>query len=862
MVKNNFKKIVFFVFFVFFVNFISATSSFGVPNHSIQTVYSLGDEIHGWVNLSLLNESSDSSLSSSLGSSISLLQLIKVLPGFKYTCVPEDCNSSYEASDKEASKEFSSSESSKEVLFGLYIKKEKAITEVSKFLMNLKFENPESEGSPLIIDFFDDNISDWVAYNGTGYFSDDNPGCFEEDDSSELAEFSGNTYCEKITLSPSPGVIIGANVIGTGDASFKLSIQGEEGENCDAESRGEKRVFCELENFEVKEKGEYSVCIQADNEVAQSYKIKYEEESPCGFNEEGEYDYDFDIFAQEETYGYVGAIVLNTTEIEKSTGFNIEEEIENYLFTKYKNNCSKGCVIPIKFIMIPNSKLSLTNLAFSYSAGIGVSDSLIYNLAKSAPKLSTNFSKLMLDDANFSLPSTKGNYTFSLSLGSKKIFTEKISVETGALIRLISSSYLPKNYSSTFTIKVLGTADSIDHYNWDFGDQSNIQKTSTPTISYAYLNAGNYTLTVEAVNTNGKVSSGSFPVQVVLASAIVPSLLTTKNDSLNSLKNSLKNSSFTPFQKESITSTLKLNQFQSTINKIASNLTVSTTESEFSKFLANLSSMDFPNSVLDTLNGVNMELYPSVDVILPSVMGEIEDLENYSSSQESAYREAITTWWSENKKITFSFDEFSSIQGSQSSILLKTFTLNIEPLKSDSVESYLVTKKLNNLILSDNSSVIEKNSYLFIPIDNSAKTISLSTSEDITFSSLPVFISPVLSKLSISTSDDDPVSPQFNKQFFIGASIIVVFIGLISWILIGRWYRTKYEAKLFKDKNQLYNLVNFIQKEKDTGKKKGDIVSSLKKAGWSSEQLRYAMKKHANKSTGMPGISTVPKEQK
>jgi hypothetical protein len=49
----------------------------------------------------------------------------------------------------------------------------------------------------------------------------------------------------------------------------------------------------------------------------------------------------------------------------------------------------------------------------------------------------------------------------------------------------------------------------------------------------------------------------------------------------------------------------------------------------------------------------------------------------------------------------------------------------------------------------------------------------------------------------------------------------------------------------------LYNLVYYIDNSKKKGKSEGEVVRNLAKAGWKREQIRYAIKKHAGRRTGM-----------
>jgi hypothetical protein len=57
------------------------------------------------------------------------------------------------------------------------------------------------------------------------------------------------------------------------------------------------------------------------------------------------------------------------------------------------------------------------------------------------------------------------------------------------------------------------------------------------------------------------------------------------------------------------------------------------------------------------------------------------------------------------------------------------------------------------------------------------------------------------------------------------------------------WYKHRYENFLFKNRNDLYNIVNFVKNAKNSGLSNSEIKEKLKKAGWTGEQIVYVLKK-------------------
>jgi hypothetical protein len=79
----------------------------------------------------------------------------------------------------------------------------------------------------------------------------------------------------------------------------------------------------------------------------------------------------------------------------------------------------------------------------------------------------------------------------------------------------------------------------------------------------------------------------------------------------------------------------------------------------------------------------------------------------------------------------------------------------------------------------------------------------------------------------------------------IGIMLALFVILVIAGFFIIRFlYIRKQENYLFKNKNNLYNLMNYIQKSKKQGKTNAEIYRQLKKIGWDSAQARYAIDKY------------------
>ena len=154
------------------------------------------------------------------------------------------------------------------------------------------------------------------------------------------------------------------------------------------------------------------------------------------------------------------------------------------------------------------------------------------------------------------------------------------------------------------------------------------------------------------------------------------------------------------------------------------------------------------------------------------------------------------------------------------------------------------------MIFENNYSKKEIDGHTYIQL-NGGESIVFSTTEDIEFTELPVFISPEISRLSVQGTtilDTEKISKQ---TLLILVVMLVLFVGFILYLIMQQWYKRKYENYLFKNRNDLYNLVSYIQNMKKQGINDKKVSGGLKKTGWSSEQVRYIMRKYYGRGTGM-----------
>jgi PKD repeat protein len=847
MVSKIFKKIIFLFGIIFFMGVVSASFTSGKLNHSIDESYGPNDNIRGWINISLNNEPADSIITGlikyeEIEENISLMNLIKKESNsdFIYTCSPSDCNSDYIANIGAVSKLFSLNDG-ESTLVGFKITEKKLIDDISSFSIRINSSNSlESTNLPLSIDVLDDDQIDWKVNSTSGNFNSKNYGCYIDNSNAEQSGIITTRYCEKIILSQAPIVRIGAEVIGSGNVNFTMSIEEVDGgfkKTCLTNASQSGEINCTVLDFSV-EDGDYLVCVSTTKSSdANKYKIRYEQTSPCGFSGDysGDYDYDFNIFAQTGMYSSVGEITLDS--------LGIEEDIMDYLSEKYDSNCTKGCIVPIRFDSGVTQQINLTEPSIIYIAGISAEEATLYNLEEIPPKISSNFQKLNLE-SEFGVPEDYGNYIFSLKFDEKNLFLENITVEKTPEIKFLTPSETAVNYETKFVVYTNWSSD-IAEYIWDFGDGSN-ETTATNEVTHTYDNQGSYDIKITISDAKGRSSSKIFNVGVLPASEIVPILLDQIEVNIKNIKDQIK--TFSVFEQKSLNYSLRLEELEDITSNFSYSLSESTlTDEDYETMLEQLTVIELPDAIEKTVSGIGILFYPRAENIDLTALNEITG-ENYTGEDEAGYKDAVIAWEEENVNTTMVYGEISTNYKGYTEPLLKTFDIKITKKETYSGEGYIVIKKMENLFFDKDYSPTELDDYYYLPLDQPEKEIIFSTTENVDFETLPFFIAPKINELSLINTEITNFEVSSRKWVIFGiVTGLIILIGAVMWILVRLWYKRKYENYLFSNRNNLLNIINYIDGEKKKGTNEKEILGKLKKAGWNSEQIKYALKRYSGK---------------
>jgi len=855
--------IVFFI--VIFTSAIFASFQSGNPGHSIDKIYGPLTNISGWINISFESESIDSFFNASFDEEsevlISLQELLNKNPAYKNSCIctPLDCEGGYSSTNGTSSKIFGLNLDDPKV-FGLTLIGN--LIEINSASFSLQSNASTACVNQIEIDIFDDGNIDFINNKiavGNSCSNLKTYGCYNALENNEEYTITSKPYCQKINLSESPGFYLGAWVKNvTGSLDLKMSLYDNygivpEGADCAlpeiTSSEGEV-LSCSID-YPVSESREYSVCISSTGGTGE-YRIRGNSNPSegCGF-----YGYPppsntpaaYEIFAEGRKFDSVGEIEIPNT---LPNGGTFGDLIQDYILDKYGSlDCLTECVIPIRFISGIDQEITINNLALNYEKTTGiVKDNKFYDLTEIPAKISCGYKRLFLDKAGFSVPSELDNYSFSLKLNNEEIFSENIEVKDVPIIKTLKPRLTAAGFTETFIVEVENA--NITNYNWDFGDNSTITTPINKTL-HIYPAIGTYNLKISVTDTRGFSSSRIFEINVSSPKNRIQGSLNKMNADLQNLKTDIQNQGL--FQQIGLNSVLKIQNITSELERLEQEYNAATNESEYLRIVGNLNEIRLPENIFKTKEANSFLFFPEKEYIDMDIVESIGGGE-YESRKTENYKNAVLAWQLENIDMKIDFAEFSgeydsNIDGSSIEPLISIFEIRITEKEDIVHDYYLIIPKLQNIGFNKNFD--EKDGFVYVNLKG-ISGVNFYTTEDIDFSDLPAFIAPPINRLVVS--DIIIPSEKSKKQkliIFILSMISLIVIGIVAYVIIYHWYKRKYEKYLFKNRNDLYNMVTYVDNSKKKGLDNRKIIRNLKKAGWSSEQTRYVMRKYKGKRTGM-----------
>jgi hypothetical protein len=858
-------KTLFFVFVI--LTFVFVSAELGNPAGEIVKKYFDEDYLKGSLNVSFENPLNDliiAKFSNGLEYKISVFDFIEN-SSEDYTCSPLDCQNDYKIKGEGFSGKTFDLTNNKVVGFKLTGKN----VDVKSFNLNIGSDVSSSCENQLFIDVLDNGNVNWVndKFSNEICGSKLNPVCSEGDFSNNV-DIDEITYCDKFELPVAPAFRVSAGlekVQGSyrgGELKAEIYKNGELKASCDLSNPDIARSECDF-NYVNKEVGEHYICVsKIEGGGYGNYTLPANLAKGCGFhwdpstNPEGIASYDISVEAKK--YSPVGNFNLNSEIFSRQNGVSIERYIEDYLQEKYQGNCLQGCIVPLKFYG-KNQDISLSNFEIKYDVqgGSGLSENKLYELEKTSAILKTNQTVFDLANGNFKLPAKNGNYSVNLFLGNEKVLFQNISIYYSAqgprsLVRQVYPKIVAAANPTLFKVFIDPSVnDSNLVYVWNFGDGE--EETEKNEIVYSFSNVGNQTLKVTLKDSQEVIGENSFKITVESPKNAINSTIKEYKIYLENVEQDLNElpEEYKPYFEDLIdidSLKLKINNFEKEYKQYVSSS--ETLEGDYVALMKEIINLDIPVSIQFSEVSNFPLAFSKEDVDLEDIESVFGD-GDYTDVDKTKNR--IVSWFIENVDVQIKRSVYSLFYLKSEEDILTEFDVLISPKETFDYKGYFMIGDVEeNLIFRDNYEIPQKNTAV------TGIVLSLSDDQNVIFAKegntgflgLGMYLTPELKILK--TSEVTPGEKSMSNVFIVLLAIAgLLIVALIIYYLLNRWYETKYESFLFKNKSNLRNLIYFIENAKKKGLSDEEIGKQLKKGKWSGEQINYALNTYKGNKVGM-----------
>ena len=849
--------------FVVLFSMVFVSASFKYYGHSLEKKYRAGGNMEGSVNISFEKEDAESVIRSNLIGNTSLINFLTengLEEGVDFECSIRGCNKDY-APEKEINEINLDKESVVGVkLFG------GNIDEIGLFEFIAESSLESSCQNPLEIDILSDgkNVVSGVDYNDVSC-SSNNYGCFNK----QTGEYStilieDEEICETINMNNAPAYRIGARIVNSTDGigRLRMTMYNSEGNSIScmlpSHSQSEQELDCIVKAIPTQ--GNYSVCIESldySGSGRPKYKLKSEKSAPiCG-----SLGRDFEIFSKSLQYGNT-KIEINHSFIDDLYSTYLEDEILDYLKEKYGVSsdgsviCEPFCIIPIKF-KGPTQTVKVSNVDLLYSdGGLTVDEEnykKIYSLKNNPARITSSPLNLDLSAANLIIPLDVKNKTlFQFYLNDQIIFKDDINVEE-SFDFAVSPRFVLVGITTRFEAV---SKFNITSSKWDFGDGS-IEEADGSSIRHTYIESDNYKIKVELRRKDGITAIKTFELVVGNPKESVNRTIRNYMLRLDNIAQQVED--FPASLKEPILESIEFEDLKDTLLKIEADFKNSSEEDEYSKIMEELLALTIPSAVGISKEG-NLPLAVGFDGIDETY---IEEISKKEVQDEDELKDKIVEWMSANYKASSDFNLISTFGDEGREDILTQFKFKIEPISDYKDVAYLfINYPFESIHFKQDygQKAIGEGEAAYIPVGKESKDIEFYIEEGIEIYDLGAYISPPIQSFVFEDSeedkptclpdDEDCQEPFPLTNFLIGMAIVLVS-SLAGYILLQEWYKRHYERHLFKNPQDLYNLINFIYNSRVSGISDIEIKKKLKAAGWNGEKIAYAFKKIDGRRTGM-----------
>jgi PKD repeat protein len=844
------------MFLIFVIGFVSA--SVDVHNYTIDGSYYPFDVIKGEINLTIVGEGFFSKVTSNDDDEMSLSDFL-ILNGVDYDCSPPDCSNDYNVLSGSGDEVIGVSLG--EVSYGGFVLNGDDVI-VTGVDFDIESDFGEMSNRPIEIDFFEGE--GWRFNEFSDSYSPKNWGCYDIDNTEVGPPIRRSTYCEMIKISDSGSLFVGAYVNSGDNVDLKMVVYPEQGGailgSCLFSPGVEDGCKIDAGDNEIFYKGSYQVCVEAPNSSVVTNYLLYQDTvgENCGFvYSVGPWDSveDYAIFAREAKFS--SASYFDKNDIDFSDLVSAADEL---VVSKYGRDCSGGCVLPFAIIGV-SQNVRISNINVDYFDGGRDAFTQEVNGLEILPTTVDFSGVLDLEVLNFDIFE---DMRYDIFLGGEVILSEDLEVLPAPIVASLFPMNPPAGVPVEFYVSVDFDSNVSLTYVWDFGDGSSLETTSEPNVVHSYASLGNYSLKVRA--SAGNLSSEKvFVVDAISPVDAVDVSLSVKNDSLSGVVDFISGLSF--WYEGALREVLGLDFFVSEIDRLFEKRSNASGDDVFVEIATDLYGLNIPISLIFD-DSMNYYLLTDLADIHPEVVSAAS---GESGGGLDSYRDPILNWQTQNVDVNFSVEEvLVSWWNGDSDVVLRAYSFDV--LSYEDGESYFVINKpISDLVFRSGVGAKGASGATVVVLEGGRKKsfdFYYEGAEKTSF-----FVSPRLSTIVIGEDIDTSCNynlvceegedsetcrsdckPVFRAVFY---GILGLVVMLIFYMLLVVWYKRRYEEHLFGDRRKLYNLLMYVTNARARGMEYSRIAANLRAQGWSSERVRYVIRKARGKRTGMVEIIPI-----
>ncbi len=287
-------------------------------------------------------------------------------------------------------------------------------------------------------------------------------------------------------------------------------------------------------------------------------------------------------------------------------------------------------------------------------------------------------------------------------------------------------------------------------------------------------------------------------------------------------------------------------------------------EENYTDLIYELLELNVPYSISVIDSGV-LPIDIGFENINLNALEKITGKEGLSSNEQ--LKLSLIDWLNKNYDAKIRFEVISSLTDTGEEPLLTKFKIetNSKSPNENADDVYLVINyPVDGINFLSDYSQKSADSATYLPL-SALNAVEFTILDEIEAQDLGIYIAPKLSEIetfeqpaciinNICEEGENVLNcradckPTGKATFWF---IVLILSVLVLYIALQEWYKRYYEKFLFKNPDDLYNLLNFIDGSRKSGAKDETTKEKLKKIGWKNEQLIYAFKKIDSKRTGM-----------